>query len=125
MAGDSKLLVRFGCDSDTTGQPGGPGIGVKICAADHKLLETQSMPPTLHGGAAGCEGGILTPMLGPPVSCLTNQLLAMAQHCASRTRVRSSGARTNWQPRTPALTEMTSHSTAVSSDRKSTRLNSS
>src|ERR1019366_6855181 len=51
-----------GMDRRTQGRP---SIGVKICAADHKLLETQSMPPTLHGGAAGCEGGILTPMGGP------------------------------------------------------------
>src|ERR1039458_9271597 len=83
MAGDSKLLVRFGCDSDTTGQPGGPGIGVKICAADHKLLETQSMPPTLHGGAAGCEGGILTPMLGPPWVRLSPGVWPFPGDCAA------------------------------------------
>jgi len=38
------------------------GMGVKIRAADQKLLETQSGPPTLRGGAAGPAAGILTPM---------------------------------------------------------------
>ena len=46
------------------GPPLGEGMGVKVCGADHKLLETQSTPPTLDGGVTGCCGVILTPMLG-------------------------------------------------------------
>jgi len=44
-------------------------IGVKICRAGHKILATQSTPPTLRGARSGRWRGILTPMLvraGPP-----------------------------------------------------------
>jgi hypothetical protein len=38
-------------------------IGVKTSGGGHKMLETQSTSPTLHGGLVDHRGLILTPML--------------------------------------------------------------
>ena len=67
------------------------------------FLDLHGKYHNIRGGKrAGAGGGKL-------------QLLAIARHCASRTRIKSSGARISWHPRTPALTEMTSQRMAVSS----------
>ena len=47
-----------------------PSIGVKICRAGHKILATQSTPPTLRGARSGRWRGILTPMELPRVTPL-------------------------------------------------------
>jgi hypothetical protein len=49
----------------SAGPSAGPSIGVKISRAGHKILETQSTPPTLGSSGRGKELGILTPMAGP------------------------------------------------------------
>src|ERR1017187_983564 len=45
------------------GDPMVLGIGVKTSGGGHKMLETQSTSPTLHGGLVDHRGLILTPMM--------------------------------------------------------------
>src|ERR1039457_2735472 len=69
----------------TGGGAGGPGIGVKTSGGGHKMLETQSTSPTLHGGLVDHRGLILTPMQGPRVRP-TNSATSQWRHNGTRRR---------------------------------------
>src|ERR1019366_6657328 len=55
-------LRRFRWQEAGPGGPARTSIGVKTSGGGHKMLETQSTSPTLHGGLVDHRGLILTPM---------------------------------------------------------------